>query len=192
MEAPGRPNPSRVLRISLLATVAYVALLVVAGVRAHSLALLSEAGHNVSDFLALLLSLAAVYIGGRPPSKTKTFGYRRAEVLAAFINSAALVLIAFYIFYQAFRRLSAPEPVHAGTVIWVAAAGVVINGGIAVLLFRLKGDLNVRSALLHEVGDTLSTLAVIAGGIAIQYTGQLWIDPALSVGIAALILWSSL
>ncbi len=192
MNGPAPPDTSRVLRISLVATLVYVALLVVAGLRAHSLALLSEAGHNVSDFLALLLSLAAVYIGGRPPSKTKTFGYRRAEVLAAFINSAALVLIAFYIFYQAFRRLYTPEPVHAATVIWVAAAGVVMNGAIAMLLFRVKRDLNVRSALLHEVGDTLSTLAVIAGGIAIKYTGQQWIDPALSVGIAALILWSSL
>src|SRR5512146_3475382 len=127
MHAHARPNTSRVLRISLVVTLLYVVLLVVAGVRAHSLALLSEAGHNVSDFLALLLSLAAVYIEGRPPSRTKTYGYRRAEVLAAFINSAALVLIAFFIFYQAFHRFYAPEAVHAGTMLVVAAAGMVMN-----------------------------------------------------------------
>jgi cobalt-zinc-cadmium efflux system protein len=190
MHAP--PNTSRVLRISLVVTLLYVALLVVTGVRAHSLALLSEAGHNVSDFLALLLSLAAVYIEGRPPSKTKTYGYRRAEVLAAFINSAALVLIAFYIFYRAFYRLHAPPEIHAGTVIWVGAAGVVMNGVISWLLYRARGDLNVRSAFLHMLGDTLSTAAVIGGGIAMLYSGQAWIDSALSFGIGALILWSSL
>jgi cobalt-zinc-cadmium efflux system protein len=190
--APGRDNTPRVLRISSFVTLAYVVLLVVAGVRAHSLALLSEAGHNVSDFLALLLSLAAVYIAERPPSKTKTYGYRRAEVLAAFINSAALVLIAFYIFYQAFHRLYAPREVHAGTMIWVGATGVVMNAVIALLLYRHSDDLNVRSAFLHEIGDTLSTAAVIGGAIAIKLTGRYWIDPALSVGIGAFILWSSL
>ncbi len=189
--AQGQDTP-RVLRISLFATLAYVVLLVITGVRAHSLALLSEAGHNVSDFLALLLSLAAVYIQGRPPSKTKTYGYRRAEVLAAFINSAALVLIAFYIFYEAFQRLHAPRDVHAGTMIWVAATGVVMNGIIALLLYRHSRDLSVRSAFLHEIGDTLATAAVIVGGVAIIYTGRQWIDSALSFGIGALILWSSL
>ncbi len=181
----------RVLRISLFVTALYIALLVVAGVRAHSLALLSEAGHNLSDFLALLLSLAAVYLEGRPPSATKTYGYRRAGVLAALVNSLSLVVVSFFIFYEAFHRLRHPEQVHAGLMIWVAAAGVAMNGAIALLLWRSGKDVNVRSALLHEVGDTLSTAAVIAGGFAILWTGQYWIDSALSFGIGALILWSS-
>src|SRR5512146_1507874 len=101
MHAHGAAHTSRVLRISLLVTLAYIVLLVVAGIRAHSLALLSEAGHNVSDFLALVLSLAAVYLENRPPSATKTYGYRRAGVLAAFINSLTLVGIAFLILYEA-------------------------------------------------------------------------------------------
>src|SRR5512146_856797 len=116
---------ARILRISLLLTLAYIVVLVIAGLKAHSLALLSEAAHNVSDFLALLLSLFAVYLEARPPSMTKTYGYSRAGVLAAFINSATLVLIAFYIFYEAFERLNRPQSVHAGTMIWVAAAGVI-------------------------------------------------------------------
>ena len=179
------------LRISLAVTMLYILLLVLAGIRAHSLALLSEAGHNLSDFLALLLSLVAVYLEGRPPSATKTYGYRRAGVLAALVNSVSLIVVAFFIFYEAFRRLQHPEQVHAGMMIGVAAAGVVMNGAIALLLWRSGRDVNVRSALLHEVGDTLSTAAVIAGGWAILWTGQYWIDSALSFGIGALILWSS-
>lgn len=182
---------ARVLRISLVLTLGYIAVLVVAGLRSHSLALLSEAAHNVSDFFALLLSLFAVYFEARPPSSTKTYGYSRAGVLVAFVNSASLVLIAFFIFYEAFERLNRPQAVHAGTMIWVAAAGVVLNGAIALMLVAGHRDVNIRSALLHEVGDTLSTAAVIAGGWAILYTGQQWIDSALSFGIGALILWSS-
>ena len=181
----------RVLRVSLAVTMLYIILLVVAGIRAHSLALLSEAGHNLSDFLALLLSLVAVYLEGRPPSVTKTYGYRRAGVLAALVNSLSLIVVAFFIFYEAFRRLQHPAQVRAGLMIGVAAAGVVMNGVIALLLWRSGRDVNVRSALLHEVGDTLSTAAVIAGGWAILWTGQYWIDSALSFGIGALILWSS-
>ena len=184
-------TPSRVLKISSVVTVGYVILLVIAGIRAHSLALLSEAGHNLSDLLALVLSLGAVYLQGRPASATKTYGYHRAGVLAALVNSASLVLVSFFIFYEAFRRLQVPQDVHAGLMIWVAAAGVIMNGVIAVLLWRTSQDVNIRSALLHEVGDTLSTAAVIVGGIAIVVTRQTWIDSALSFGIGALILWSA-
>ena len=185
-------NTSKVLRISLGVTLAYIALLVVAGVRAHSLALLSEAGHNVSDFLALLLSLFAVYIQARPPSSTHTYGYDRAGVLAALANSVMLVLISFYIFSEAFARLYSPVEVQPVVMIWASGAGVLINGFIAIMIWRAHGDVNMRSVLLHELGDTLSTAAVMVGGWAIMVTGQAWIDAALSVGIGALILWSSL
>ncbi|HSZ63169.1 MAG TPA: cation diffusion facilitator family transporter [Terriglobales bacterium] len=182
----------RVLRFSLGVTLLYVALLVVAGIRAHSLALLSEAGHNLSDFLALLLSLVAVFLEGRPPSATKTYGYRRAGVLAALVNALSLVIVSFFIFYEAFQRIQHPEQVRARLMIAVAAAGVVMNGVIALLLWRSGRDVNVRSALLHEVGDTLSTAAVIVGGFIILWTGQYWVDAALSFAIGALILWSSI
>jgi cobalt-zinc-cadmium efflux system protein len=127
----------------------------------------------------------------RPASSTKTYGYHRAGVLAALVNAVSLVAVAFFIFYEAFRRLQYPEPVQASLMMWVAAAGVVMNGVIAFLLYRTGGDVNIRSALLHEVGDTLSTAAVIAGGWAILVTGYYWIDSALSFGIGALILWSA-
>jgi cobalt-zinc-cadmium efflux system protein len=190
VHAHGAGGPTRVLKISLVVTAAYIVLLVVAGIRAHSLALLSEAGHNLSDFMALLLSLVAVYFQSRPANSTKTYGYHRAGVLAALVNATSLVAVSFFIFYEAFKRLQHPEHVHAGVMMWVAAAGVVMNGAIALLLYRSGGDVNIRSALLHEVGDTLSTAAVIAGGWAILVTGNYWIDSALSFGIGALILWS--
>ncbi len=181
----------RVLRISLFVTAAYILLLVIAGIRAHSLALLSEAGHNLSDFFALLLSLVAIYFQSRPPSSTKTYGYHRAGVLAALVNAGSLVVVAFLIFYEAFKRLQTPEHVHAGTMMIVAGAGVVMNGVIALMLYRSSRDVNMRSVLLHEIGDTVSTAAVIVGGWAILVTGQWWIDSALSFGIGALILWSA-
>jgi len=192
MHAHGTQHTSRVLQISLGLTLIYIVVTAVAGVRAHSLALLSEAGHNLSDFLALLLSWVAVYVQTRPPNPRKTYGYQRAGVLAAFPNAMTLVPIAFLIFYEAFRRLSAPVEVHARTMMWVAAAGVAMNAVIAAMLYGTARDVNVRSAFLHMLGDTFSTAAVIVGGAAILVTGQRWIDPALSVGIGALILWSSL
>lgn len=185
------PLTARMLRLALGFTLAYIVLLVVAGFRAHSLALLSEAGHNVSDFFALLLSWVAAYLSERPATTTKTYGWRRAGVLAAFVNAVTLIVIAVLIFYSAIQRLSHPEPVQAGLMMWVAGAGVVLNGTITLLLLRGGRDLNLRSVLIHEIGDTLSTAAVIVGGWVILATGHSWIDPALSIGIAAMVLWSS-
>jgi cobalt-zinc-cadmium efflux system protein len=188
---PGAGRTKSVLRFSLAATLAYVAVTFVAGLRAHSLALLSEAGHNASDFLALLLSFAAVYFQTRPADQSKTFGYQRAGVLAAFINAATLIVIALWIVIEAVHRLSAPVAVQPRLMMVVAAAGVLMNGVIAVLLWGVARDLNLRSAFLHMAGDTLSTAAVIAGGAGILLTGLNRIDPILSLLIAALILWSS-
>lgn len=185
------PLSTRALRYSLAATFAYVLVTLFAGIRAHSLALLSEAGHNVTDLLALLLSWVAVFIQTRPPNATKTFGYHRAGVLAAFINALTLVAIAFYIVYEALLRMRSPVSVQAHIMIWVALIGVVMNGTISWVLFRAAHDVNIRSAFVHQLGDTLSTAAVIVGGWIILWTGRTWVDPALSIGIACLILWSS-
>jgi cobalt-zinc-cadmium efflux system protein len=181
---------SKVLETSLLVTIAYIVLLIVAGIRAHSLALLSEAAHNLADLVALLLSLVAVYLHARPPSATKTYGWHRAGVLAALVNAGSLLVLSFLIFYEALRRFQTPRLVQATTMIWVAATGVLMNGVIALLLYRSGRDVNIRSAFLHEIGDTVSTAAVIVGGWAILATGQYWIDSALSFGIGAMILWS--
>jgi cobalt-zinc-cadmium efflux system protein len=190
--ASGANRTQSVLRFSLVATLAYVVVTFVAGLRAHSLALLSESGHNASDFLALLLSFAAVYFQSRPADHSKTFGYQRAGVLAAFLNAGSLMVISLWIGIEALHRLSAPVAVQPKLMMAVAAAGVLMNGVIAGLLWRVARDVNLRSAFLHMAGDTLSTAAVIAGGAGILLTGKNWIDPVLSLLIAALILWSSL
>jgi cobalt-zinc-cadmium efflux system protein len=188
---PGARRTQAVLRVSLVATALYVAVTFIAGLRAHSLALLSEAGHNVSDFLALLLSFVAVYFQTRPADAARTFGYHRAGVLAAFVNAASLAVISVWIGVEAVHRLYAPVAVHPRLMMYVAAAGVVMNGVIAALLWSVARDVNMRSAFLHMAGDTLSTAAVIGGGAVILFTGQNWIDPVLSLLISALILWSS-
>jgi cobalt-zinc-cadmium efflux system protein len=186
------PRTQRILRLSLMATLVYVLVTFVAGVRAHSLALISEAGHNVSDALALLLSFVAVYFQGRPASDAKTFGYQRAGVLAAFLNALTLIVIAVGIGIEALHRLSNPVTVQPRLMMIVAAAGVVMNGVIATFLFSGSRDINIRSTFIHMLGDTLSTAAVIIGGVAILFTQLNWIDPVLSLLIAALILWSSI
>jgi len=186
------PPSATALRYSLVATFIYVVVTLIAGIRAHSLALLSESGHNVTDLLALALSWVAVFVQARPRSATKTYGYHRAGVVAAFINALTLVAIAFYIFYEAVLRLTHPVEVQPKVMIWVAFAGVVMNGTISWFLFRAAHDVNIRSAFIHQLGDTLSTGAVIVGGWFILVTRQHWIDPALSIGIGCLIIWSSL
>jgi cobalt-zinc-cadmium efflux system protein len=146
----------------------------------------------MSDFLALLLSFVAVYFQTRPANDSKTFGYQRAGVLAAFINAATLIAISAWIGFEAVHRLGAPVTVQPKVMMTVAAAGVVMNGVIAALLWGVARDVNLRSAFLHMAGDTLSTAAVIAGGAGILLTGRNWIDPVLSLLIASLILWSSI
>lgn len=194
MHVHGTPTGKmqRVLRFSLLATLAYVVLTFVAGLRAHSLALISEAGHNISDALALLLSFVAVYFQARPATDKKTFGYQRAGVLAGFVNAITLIVIAVWIGIEAIHRLSEPVHVQPRLMMIVAAAGVLMNGVIAALLWRVNTDVNIRSTFIHMLGDTLSTAAVIVGGAAILWTGQTWIDPVLSLVISVLIVWSSL
>lgn len=182
----------RMLQFSLAATLAYVAITLFAGLRANSLALISEAGHNASDALALLLSFVAVHFQALPATERKTFGYRRAGVLAAFLNAIALIAISVWIAVAAVTHFARPVHSSPDTMMVVAAVGMVMNGVIAAMLWRVSHDLNMRSAFLHMLGDALSTAAVIVGGAAIYFTGSEWIDPALSLAIAALILWSSL
>jgi cobalt-zinc-cadmium efflux system protein len=191
MHSHNHERTRSVLAFSLGVTVLYIVVLVIAGIRANSLALLSEAGHNASDLLALLLSWVAVYFQSRPPSTTKTFGYHRAGVLAAFLNALSLVIISLYLFYEAYQRLRSPHQVQPTIMMVVAGLGVLLNGGLALLLWRTSRDVNIRTALWHQIGDTLSTATVIVGGAAIAFTGLSWIDPVLSIGIGILIIWSA-
>lgn len=193
MHVHGEPKAAigRILQFSLLLTFLYIVATFVFGVRAHSLALISEAGHNVSDFAALGLSFVAVWLQGRPATDQRTFGYQRAGVLAGFVNAMSLLVLAIWIGVDAALRLMHPVAVEPKLMMIVAAAGVVMNGVIAALLWRFSGDVNIRSVFVHMLGDTVSTAAVIVGGFLIALTHQQWIDPLLSFVIAGMILWSS-
>src|SRR6202041_2515443 len=191
MVASPNGKMQRVLQLSMVLTLLYVGATLYFGLRAHSLALISEAGHNVSDLLAIGLSFVAVYFQARPATEQKTFGYQRAGVLAAFVNAVTLVVLSAWIAIEAIHRISAPMAVQPKVMMYVAAAGVLMNGTIATLLWRFSGDVNIRSVFLHMLGDTLSTAAVIAGGAGILFTGMTWIDPVLSLAIAGMIVWSS-
>lgn len=191
MVASPNSKMQRVLQFSMAATSLYVLATFYFGIRAHSLALISEAGHNVSDLLAILLSFVAVYFQSQPATDEKTFGYQRAGVLAAFVNALTLIVLSAWIVFAALHRFAAPIAVQPRIMMIVAAAGVLMNGAIAGVLWKFSGDINIRSVFLHMLGDTLSTAAVIAGGVGILFTGLTWIDPVLSILIAGMILYSS-
>jgi cobalt-zinc-cadmium efflux system protein len=182
----------RVLIWSLVGTVLFIIIEFWAGVAAHSLALLSDAGHNFTDALALLLALFGVYLQSKPANDSKTFGYHRGGVLAAFVNALSLVLLSLYLFYESYQRLLNPEPVAEGTMIVVASLGIVLNVAILLGLRKWQAhDLNIRAAAVHMLGDALGSAAIIVGAIIIRFTGWLAIDPILSILIGALIIWTA-
>jgi cobalt-zinc-cadmium efflux system protein len=169
-----------------------VAVEVFAGFQAHSLALISDAGHNFTDGLALLLAWFGVYLQTKPADETKTYGYHRAGVLTAFVNALTLVILSGWILYESAIRLQNPEPVHAGIMMAVAALGLALNGGITWVLRKAsRYDINVRGAFLHMLGDALGAAAIIAGALVIRYTGWEQVDPALSILIGVLIVWTA-
>ncbi len=181
-----------VLRFSLVATLAFVILEIVFGLKAHSLSLLSDAGHNFTDALALLLAAIGLYLQTKPADQSRTYGYQRAGVLAAFVNALTLVGISLFIFWEAAQRMLHPEPVNETVMIWVAAAALVLNGGIMLALHRgNSADLNVRAAFIHMLGDALGAVAIIIGAVAIRYTGWVYIDPVLSIALGILIIYTA-
>jgi cobalt-zinc-cadmium efflux system protein len=186
------PVTGRYLGVSIALTLAFVVGEAVAGWLANSLALLSDAGHNFADALALVFSWYAVRLARRPAHAQKTYGYHRVGILAALVNAATLVAIALHIFGEAVQRLRAPEPVASGPMIGVALAAVVLNGVISLgLRAEAQHDLNLRSAYLHMLGDAASALGVVVAGVVIAVTGAAAADPVVSLLIGGLILWSS-
>lgn len=181
-----------ILRASLIVTLAFTVFEVYAGIRAGSLALLSDAGHNFTDAIALLLAAIGLYFQGKPANQIKTFGYQRAGVVAAFVNAVTLIVISLYIFWEAITRLMHPQPVDDKTMFWVAVLALAMNGGIMLALSRSqKGDLNVRAAFVHMLGDAIGAGAIILGAVAIRYTGWTYIDPILSIALGGLIVYTA-
>lgn len=162
---------------------------VVGGILSGSLALLSDSLHNFSDAMSLLASYLAIRIGERERNEKYTFGYKRAEILVTFVNSAVLVGVALFLLVEAYKRFGDPNPIDTDLMLVVAAIGLLANL-LSVLLLHghVHGSINVRSAYLHLVSDTLSSVAVVASGLAIRYYDPLWIDPLVTILISLYIL----
>ncbi len=180
------------LALSLGITAAFVIVEIAAGIFGNSLALLTDAAHNFTDVIALGLSWYAVKLATQPAHAGKTFGYHRAGILVALVNSTTLVLIALGIFYEAWKRFLSPPEVDSAILIGVGALAFFINLGTAWLVKSgSENDLNLRSTFLHLMGDVLSTLGAVIAGIIIAFTNWNWLDPFISVLIGAFILWNA-
>jgi len=183
---------SKVVKIALVVTLALVVTEFVVGMISHSLALVSDGWHNLTDVPSLILSWIALYFERRPPDDQKTFGYQRAGVLVAFVNALLLVAVGIYLIYEGYQRIMRPEPVASGPMLVVGVIALVVNGGISWGLLGERSDLNLRAVFIHNLGDAFSNVAIIAGAWVIRATGRTIIDPVLGFLIAGLILWSAL
>ena len=179
-------------RFAVVLTIFVLGIEIVGGILSNSLALLSDAAHVFSDSLSLIMSWLAIYLSTRPATSSRTYGYHRTEVFAAFINGVSLIAISGWIFYEATHRFMEPEPVKSKEMLVVAIIGFIANMAI-VWLFHGEGhnSLNVRSAVLHVIGDALASVGVIVGGVVIYWTGWFVVDPILSGGIGIIILIGS-
>lgn len=182
---------SRKLVIASAATFVFVLLELAAGLFANSLALIGDSFHNFTDTLALLLALFAVRLERRPANTVKSYGYHRAGVLTAFINAGTLMAFTIFIFFEAFARLRAPRPVNTTWMLITAAIAIVLNGAITWSL-RNEGrsDLNIHSAVLHMLGDAISSAGILVASILIRMTDMTFWDPLMSMLIGVMILWS--
>src|ERR1700682_725366 len=181
-----------VLAWAMVATLGLVAAEIVGGLLGHSAPLLNDAVHNLSDVPALGSSWLAMRWAERPADSEKTYGYHRAGILAAFTNAVLLVLLSLWLGYEAVERFRSPVRVVESWMIWTSLAALAVNGGITLALVRGRGDLNLRSILVHNFGDALSNIAIIGGAILIHMTAAHWIDPLLGLAIGLLVLWSSI
>jgi cobalt-zinc-cadmium efflux system protein len=188
--APGADTGK--MRLAFFLTAAFVVLEAIAGWFAHSLALLSDAGHNFADAAAVGFSWYALWIAQKPAHTGMTYGYHRVGILAALVNAVSLVVIALVIFWEAISRLQNPAPVAGWVMIVASVAAILLNATITVWLRAgAKHDLNVRSAYLHMAGDAISALGVLVAGVVVILGGSPLADPIASLLIGALILWSS-
>lgn len=182
----------RAFAVAITLNIAFVIAEVAAGIVSGSMALVADAGHNLSDVLSLVLAWVASVLGSRPPSARFTWGYKSSTILAAIANAALLWLALGAILAETIRRFSHPTAVEGETVMWVAALGIVINGLSAILFARgSKSDLNLRAAFQHLLADAAVSAGVVLAGLAVVLTGKTWIDPATSLVITAIIGWGS-
>ncbi|HEX9543709.1 MAG TPA: cation diffusion facilitator family transporter [Pyrinomonadaceae bacterium] len=185
-------NYGRAFAIGVTLNLAFVVLEVIYGRVSHSLALVADAGHNLSDVLGLVLAWGAMMLARRRPTPERTYGFRRSSILAALINAAVLLISVGAIAWEAIGRVSHPAAVAETTVIVVASVGILINAGTAVMFMSgRKRDLNIRGAFVHMATDAVISLGVVLTGVAMIETGWLWLDPVVSLVIVALIVYGT-
>ena len=177
--------------IGIVLNTAFVAIEAVYGWISGSMALIADAGHNLSDVLALLLAWGASVAARRPASERFTYGYKSSTILAALANAGLLLVAIGAILFETLNRIAEPAPVAGETMVVVAGIGIVINAGTAALFMRGQHDINIRGAFLHMAADALVSLGVVIAGLAIIMTGERWIDPAVSLAIVAVIAWGT-
>jgi len=188
----GPASFDRAFAVGTVLNIGIVLTQLVFGYLANSLALMADAAHNLSDVVGLLLAWGAAWLSRRSPTTERTYGYRRASILAALGNAALLLVATGGIAVEAIRRFAEPQQLEAGTVIWVAALAMVLNGAVALMFMRGRhGDLNIKGAFLHMLGDAAVSFGVVLAAALTLWTGWLWIDPAISLGIAMFVLWAS-
>src|SRR5271170_7768605 len=175
---------------AVVATFALVGVELIAGYAGHSIALVSDAVHNLTDVPTLVLSWFATRWAKKPPTPQKTYGYHRAGILAAFVNAMLLSLVSLGLIYESVLRLRTPVEVKTGLMLWVSVFALLINGGITLSLHSGRRDLNLRAVWIHNLGDALSNVAIVLGALAIRYTGTSWADPVIGIAIGAMVLWS--
>jgi cobalt-zinc-cadmium efflux system protein len=178
------------LGAAVAVTFVLVAAELISGYLGHSIALISDAIHNLTDVPTLVISWIGMRLALRPPTSQKTYGYHRAGILAAFVNAMLLELVSFFLLYQSFLRFRNPVRVHTSLMLWVSVLALAINSAITISVHRARCDLNLRTIWLHNLGDALSNVAIIVGALAIRQTGAQWVDPLLGIAIGGMVLWS--
>jgi cobalt-zinc-cadmium efflux system protein len=188
-------HPARLtarLKWALAATLALVVAELLGGLSSHSIALITDGVHNLTDMPTMIISWLAARWALRPPTSEKTYGYRRAGILAAFTNALLLVLVAGFLIWESYERFRHPVPVRTGTMLLLGALALLVNGGITLALVRGRSDLNLRTVLIHNFGDALSNLGILAGALIIHWTHVEWIDPLVGLGIGLMVLWTTI
>ena len=180
-----------ILAASVIATLVLVVAEFIGGFAGKSVALLSDAAHNLTDVPTLVISWLAMRWAMRPPNEQKTYGYHRAGILVAFANAMILLLAALGLLVESASRFRSPVEVQTGVMLWISVLALAINAGITFAVHRGRGDLNVRTVWIHNLGDALSNVAILVGALIIRSTGLQWIDPLIGCGIGVMILWSA-
>jgi len=180
-----------ILGLAVVATLVLVLVEIAAGYAAHSMALVSDAVHNLTDVPTLVISWLAMRWAQRPPTHEKTYGYHRSGILAAFVNAIVLTLAAFFVIGESVSRLRHPAEVGATLMLRVSLLALVVNGGITLSVHKGRRDLNVRTVWIHNLGDALSNIGIVVGALLIRWTGARWIDAVIGIAIGGMVLWSA-